>query len=793
MRGNRGLGVLVAVGLVVVGVGTGGGGEGAGPSFPPGVEELLPHAVSLWRANVLKVPVPSGSLILLHGVVDVSGDGIPDLVVSYDEGIAVLFGDGRGGFEMGSWAYFDEGERVPATYGYFIHPVRGFRVLGALVEDLDGDGRPDLAAAVLPPNRSDEARLYLFKFDQHGSVRLADEQELEVPGVPLAAADFTGNGHMDLLLVTRDEPATVLVLPGEGDLRFGDPYSVLETDARPFLLADVNGSGVPDLGVFDDDEITVFLGDGRGGFLPEALLFRPPAGPIWDCVAEDLDGDGRFELVILTPDGVCVAKQKDDGFVKIGIYELPIQAQRVMLCDVDGDGAVDLVIEGTNGQRMAIYAGDGRGGFRGPVGEFALVSGYLVPRDLTGDGRCDFLQIVHLGVYIIYLSAVPQEGETRLSSGGGRLVGVGDFSGNGAPDLVADGASGLQVIWNNGQGGFVRQALITEFSKPGPGATLRTVGESQMEVVREGHEEWRVIQRTPMAAVIAEGTLWVLLMRVEQDFGLRWKRNVGEVRAYSVSGEEQLVVRLDEPVPVLLSGDLDGDATTEVVCATRDELIVFWGAEYRVYPWPHGKIGLLHLADFNGDGLDELFVLAGEDTGVFAYQARLIDRDLEVDVPLLALPPGAVPLALAAGDLDEDGIVDPVMIGVDLDVAVGVEERDTVLRDVFLISLLSQEGELNLKVEGFPEADIPWPFGGLVVDDLTGDGLLDIAFTTVGGAGVFLLPGRGGMRFGGLEVVQAPIGPLFSADLAGNGRVDLLGSTVGLGPAVWILWDGGVR
>jgi len=780
-----------ALGMLAV-VALGAAGALAGPSFPAGVEELLPHAVTLWKANVLKVPVPSRSFVLLHDVVDTNGDGKPDLVVSHDEGVLVLFGDGRGGFETGSWAYFDEGERVPATYGYFIHPVSGFSVLGALVEDLDGDGRADVAAVVLPPDRSDEARLYLFNFDQYGSVRLATQQKLIVAAVPLAATDFTGDGHVDLLLLTRDKPARVLVLPGEKRFRFGDPYPVLETEARPFLVADIDGSGVLDLGLFDDYEITVFLGDGRGGFRPDPLRFRPPTGPIWHCVGEDLDSDGRGDLVVLTPDGVYVAKQKDDGFVEIDMYELPIRAQRVMLCDVDGDGVVDLVIEGSNGQRLAIYAGDGRGGFRGPVGEFALVSGYLVPQDLTGDGRCDFLQIVHPGLYIIYLTAVPQKGETRLSIRGGRLIGVGDLSGNGAPDLVVDAAPGLQVLWNNGQGGFVSQTLIAEFSKPGPGAILQTMEKRLLEVVTEAGELWLVIRRTPMAAVVSEGLLWVLLIRVEQT-GLFRTRNVGEVRAYSVSGEERIAVKLDVPVPVLLSGDLDGDGATEVVCATRDVLLVFFGPEVHEYPWPYGKIVLLHMADFNGDGLNELFVLAETDTQVLAYQVRLIGRDTEIHGPLFSLPLGVVPLALAAGDLDEDGVVDPVILGVFLAARVRIEQRDVVLGKVFFISLLSQGGQFELEVEGVPEGHMPWPFNGLVVNDLTGDGLLDIAFTTVGGAGVFLLPGQGRMRFTQPERIPVEIGPVFAADLSGNARVDLLGSTVGLNPVLWILWNGGAR
>ncbi|MBC7239915.1 MAG: hypothetical protein H5T71_07440, partial [Chloroflexi bacterium] len=47
MREQRRLGVVLALGLAV------GAGGISSPVFPPGVEELLPHAVNLWHWKTL--------------------------------------------------------------------------------------------------------------------------------------------------------------------------------------------------------------------------------------------------------------------------------------------------------------------------------------------------------------------------------------------------------------------------------------------------------------------------------------------------------------------------------------------------------------------------------------------------------------------------------------------------------------------------------------------------------------------------------------------------------------------
>lgn len=789
MRGERGLAVLVAVGLFAVGVGSG-SGDMAGPTFPPGVAELLTHAVALWKVNVLKVPAPSGSSVVLHGVVDVNGDGIPDLVVSYEEGVWVLFGDGRGGFETGSWAYFDEGERIPAGYGYFIHPVRGFRVLGGIVQDLDRDGSLDMAVVALPPGRGDPARLYLFTFDRHGTVELAHARDLPLRSAPFAAGEFTGDGHMDLLLQTRDRPAEVLVLPGEAGLRFGSPYSILRTDAQPFLFADFNGSGVPDLGVFDADDVTVYLGNGEGGFLPEPLRFRPSAGPITHCAARDLNGDGLMDLVVLSRDTVHVAVQDSQGFAQIGRYELRIKAQRVILCDVDGNGEADLLLEGLHGQRMAVYAGDGRGGFRGPVGEFALISGDLIPADLTGNGRCDLIQVVYPGLYAIYLNTIPREGETRLPIGGCCLLAVGDLSGNGAPDLVAQGTERLEVLWNNGKGGFVRRPLTRFTETAQMGNLAATEFWTVQNTARGLPAGW-----LESAAAVADRALYVL--RTWPDVGEedRSERPVSELRRIDVTtGQEHVRVQLsEEAVPLLRCGDFDQDGLRDVVAATKKEVLVLWSkGDVRRYPWEKGEVALFCTGDFHGAGEDALAVVS---VGALAelYLVSFADRDMEVGLPLLQFPKEAVPLALSCGDVNMDGLCDPIVLSAVLSAVREGKDAQIKLDGVLLTVALSQEGIVNSRIVDLPADAVPWPFTGLAVGDFTGDGKPDLAFTTIQGSGVFILPGRGDGTFDQALRIPRSIGPLFAADLDGDGEPELVGSSLGLNTHVWILRTGGAR
>ncbi|MCX5410023.1 trypsin-like serine protease (plasmid) [Streptomyces sp. NBC_00335] len=88
-----------------------------------------------------------------------------------------------------------------------------------------------------------------------------------------------------------------LPLPGSGELW---------THARAMASGDFTGSGRSSLlVVWTDGEVTLFPGDGRGGFLPERRLMAPNAG--WKAVATitagDFTGSDQFDLMVRRKDG----------------------------------------------------------------------------------------------------------------------------------------------------------------------------------------------------------------------------------------------------------------------------------------------------------------------------------------------------------------------------------------------------------------------------------------------------------------------------------------------------------
>lgn len=87
------------------------------------------------------------------------------------------------------------------------------------------------------------------------------------------------------------------LLPGRGDLW---------THARQMASGDFTGQRRSSLlVVWSDGEVTLFPGDGQGGFLPERRLMPP--GPAWKPVATvtagDFTGSGQFDLMVRWADG----------------------------------------------------------------------------------------------------------------------------------------------------------------------------------------------------------------------------------------------------------------------------------------------------------------------------------------------------------------------------------------------------------------------------------------------------------------------------------------------------------
>ena len=175
------------------------------------------------------------------------------------------------------------------------------------------------------------------------------------------------------------------------------------------LTADFNGDGIPDLVILGNDNISVLLGNGDGTFTAAPSPSTDLPGAI---AVGDFNGDGIPDLAVapvLDEGNSEVLLGKGDGTFTIaggsfGIGNDTITSNAIAVGDFNGDGKLDLVETCASGNDL-------------PCNLLLIQSG-------NGDGT------------------FTQSSETPLSFAGSQSMAVGDFNGDGQPDVAVTNSEG---------------------------------------------------------------------------------------------------------------------------------------------------------------------------------------------------------------------------------------------------------------------------------------------------------------------------------------------------------------
>jgi hypothetical protein len=225
---------------------------------------------------------------------------------------------------------------------------------GLLWADVNGDGRPDLLVA---EPASGQLSVYLQQPD--GSLAPPKTFPTLAGVSQLAAADWRGDGHPDIFLLSRDENAVgVAQFDKNGRLPFP---TIIPLDGKPLVMAvgALKSGAKPSLCVVVDKDgrrsLVVRTADGkmRTQKLSENFKSNPTA-----LVIHDVNQDGRADLVALIPyEKIKVLLQKTGGdFAEVdmdppgGAIEQPWLAS----ADVDGDGRPELLLPQKNFVRAVV-------------------------------------------------------------------------------------------------------------------------------------------------------------------------------------------------------------------------------------------------------------------------------------------------------------------------------------------------------------------------------------------------------------------------------------------------------
>ncbi len=297
-------------------------------------------------------------------IADIDGDGLNDLVISslYSNTLLTF----RNLTNLNGPFYAIGAQGIPvltAPYGIF-------------AEDLNGDGKPDIAVAHNGSNMisviQNQSVVGTFMFASRVDITSGTTSSPQICSI--VAADFDGDGKPDLAALNQgDNTVSVFKnLMAAGAFIDASGFAAkadFATGASPTALTvgDVNGDGKPDL-------ITSNYGGNSASILRNvatlgSISFAPKADLAtgdtpWGVAVADLDGDGRQDIVVAN-----YADNTDERTISIfrnGIAPPTTLATSLFFYSTLTHSA-SLLWSGGNGSRRAVFMLEGNSGTPAPV------------------------------------------------------------------------------------------------------------------------------------------------------------------------------------------------------------------------------------------------------------------------------------------------------------------------------------------------------------------------------------------------------------------------------------------
>jgi len=650
--------------------------------------------------------------------------------------VAVLLGDGSGGFGPPIFYHFDPSADNDLA-----------------VADLNGDGKLDV---VIGGNGSSTNGVSVLLGNGAGSFAAVVPTAAPVFFSKIVLRDFDGDGKADL--ATSSENG-VWVMFGDGTGSFGT--AVQYATAGSFLsgleAADFNGDGKTDLVTIRQDDLSVLLNDGHGQF--SVVRTFPSSARPSRLVVGDFNVDGKADVVTGsssgdTPNNISVLLGDGAGNLAAPI-NMPADSTNFLLSgDFNGDGKPDLV-QGMGVGSLGILLGDGTGHFGAP-GKFSP-NGYspaAVAGDFNEDGKLDVATnniTLAFGDGAGGLLAAPsfRVGHDPTS------IATGDFNEDGRRDLVIANATGstdnsVSLLIRNETGGYAPATTFAVGSQPKFIAVADFNGDHHLDFVTtnslrssaapsagkisvrlgDGAGNFGPLTQFPSGylptslvvgdfnqdgkpdLVVANIGLWTVneagLFTFPPSVSILIGDGAGGFAAPQALNNASLNLITPGPPNIpeiqlsIAAGDLNNDSKLDLVVATGTTLSVLLGDGTGNFsaPIPYTAANTLNsvlVGDFNRDGKLDVA------TGSGAVSIRLGDGSGNVGSALnVDAAAGGV---LAAGDFNSDN------------------NLDLVVTSVGGGAIILGDGAGNFgtlfKVGG----------GSVAVDDLDGDGKLDIATT----------------------------------------------------------------
>lgn len=613
-----------------------------------------------------------------------------------------------------------------------------------------------------------------------------------------AAVDINGDGKLDLLFTD----GTVLLSKADGTYRAGTPWCTIaqtycSQPGLPVLVAtaDFNQDGKPDIAVAISNFVFVLLGKGDGTFQAAVSSVTGSSGTT--IAVADVNGDGKPDVLLVGGTGaIPVLLGKGDGTFQAAIAGPSLNNQQfVAAADLNGDHKIDILGGSalTSGSPVLnVYTGNGDGTFSNTpivtnpgVPQVGSTSVDWQAADIDGDGKLDV--VISLSTFgaalqqpqATYVALGKGDGTfgtpTQISSRGG-LISVGDFNGDGVPDLALVGPD-IDILIGTGGGQFtlkesyfagfsITRAIIGDFN--GDGKADAFVGTALLLGNGDG-----TLKANPVSYFTSTVTPSALAdfngdgkadLAVAGISGITINILTGDGTGRFAPGFASPTLSATLGIVDLKAVDLTGDGKIDLVATTSTANEPGWAvyllagngdgtfeAPVAVTQSSQFFVGVTRLADLNND--HKLDLIVSDNSG--AINVFLGNGDGSF-TPSNAFFSGLVGAAgFVTGDFNGDGKTDLI---------VGVGNG---------LSFFPGKGDGTF---GTPVSATTLIGGVTAVGDFNGDGILDLCALNV------VVLGNGDGTFKAGSIIANSSQPVYysnAVDLNGDGKIDLVGSSAG--------------